>query len=131
MKPVDQNRFYDKDAGTRGNCLQATVASILELELEDVPNFQEAPEEIGFWGMFYRYLRGRGFVVLEIQRESLVLEPDCLYLAHGDSPRGVKHSVVYRKGRLVHDPHPSRAGLVGDPDYICLLIPIDPAKVLA
>lgn len=128
MKPVDQDRFYDKDKGTRGNCLQATVASILDLNLDDVPNFMDAPEEIGFWGLFHQYLRSRGFLALEIQRATLILEPDCYYLAHGDSPRGVKHSVIYRKGRLVHDPHPSREGLVRDPDYICLLVPIDPAE---
>ena len=30
----------------------------------------------------------------------------------GPSPRGVLHQVLYRDGRLWHDPHPSRDGVL-------------------
>lgn len=33
------------------------------------------------------------------------------YIANGLSPRGVYHSVIYSGGKLVHDPHPSGAGI--------------------
>ena len=35
MKPVDQTRF----GCPGGNCYQAVIASILELDLEEVPDF--------------------------------------------------------------------------------------------
>ena len=47
-------------------------------------------------------------------------------LAGGVSPRGVKHFVVVKDGQLWHDPHPSRAGLVGEVEEYCILIRIAP-----
>ncbi len=38
--------------------------------------------------------------------------PDKLYTASGDSSRGCTHIVVYKNGKLFHDPHPSDEGLV-------------------
>lgn len=42
---------------------------------------------------------------------------DIYHEISGPSPRGngVYHAVVGRNGEVVHDPHPSRAGLAGDP----------------
>jgi hypothetical protein len=49
--------------------------------------------------------------------------PDVPTIAGGTSPRGCKagHSVVVQGGgsRVLHDPHPSRAGLVGEPHFWC------------
>lgn len=122
MKPVDQDSFYDPDKGTKGNCLTAAVASILELSLSEVPNFHESEE--GFWFGFAKFLRERGFVFIEFHHNDPQL--DCYYLAHGKSPR-TDHSVVMRAGKLAHDPHPSRAGLVSEPQLVTILVPIDPS----
>ena len=37
MKPTDQTQFVGEGVG--GNCVQASVASILELPLDEVPHF--------------------------------------------------------------------------------------------
>ena len=127
MRPVDQDRFYSKELGTRGNCLQAAVASILDLPLAAVPNFMDADSAHGFWAAYEEFLRARGFEYIELPGNHC---PDCFYLASGSSPRGVKHAVIMRDGKLVHDPHPSRAGI--DPiDHIHVLAPIDPARAQA
>jgi hypothetical protein len=34
------------------------------------------------------------------------------YMATGISPRNVLHIVIYKDGKLEHDPHPSNAGLI-------------------
>lgn len=125
MKPVLQDKFYDKDKGLRGNCLQAAVASLLELPLAAVPNFQDAPEEIGFWGLFRSFLKQRGFLAIDLQGEYFL---DCYHLAAGDSPRGVKHSIIQRNGKTAHDPHPSGLGLL-KVDYVTVLVPIEPARI--
>lgn len=43
MRPVMQTTFAAKDDGgewlARGNCLQAALASLFDLDLDDVPHF--------------------------------------------------------------------------------------------
>lgn len=107
MKPVDQTNFYDPEKGTRGNCQQAAVASLLGLPLEEVPNFMEQPS--GFWQSFWEFIASRGLEAIEL---SGLRHFDCYHLAYGQSSRGVSHAVVYANGKLVHDPHPSREGII-------------------
>lgn len=101
-----------------GNCFAACVASALDLDLEDVPHFIEWGVAFGdsedsgtaWWVMFVGYLFGRGFHVVEVPSiDSAEAE---LVFAHGMSPRGVMHQVLYLDGELWHDPHPSRAGVL-------------------
>ncbi len=42
------------------------------------------------------------------------------YMAWGTSPRGIKHSVIYSKGKLVHDPHPDGGGVKDITNYVWL-----------
>jgi hypothetical protein len=37
---------------------------------------------------------------------------DTYYIVAGDAERGFFHSVVYKNGKLAHDPHPSGVGLL-------------------
>lgn len=119
---ITQDRFYDAEKGTRGNCQQAATASLLGLGLDEVPNFMEA--EAGFWPSFWRFVQERGLGVIEL---SGARSFDCHYLAYGPSPRGVSHAVIYKSGELVWDPHPSRAGLLSV-KTVCLLVPVDLAE---
>jgi hypothetical protein len=121
VKPIDQTRFYDPPK-SRGNCQQAATASLLGLELDEVPNFIEQPQ--GFWPSFWEFLSSRGLVALDLDGDKHF---DCYHLAYGPSERGVSHAVVYRSGKLAHDPHPSRAGLL-KVDMSVLIVPIDIAK---
>lgn len=43
-------------------------------------------------------------------------------------PRGVSHMVVYHDGKLAHDPHPSRAGIL-EVKRTWVLAPLDPARI--
>lgn len=122
MKEITQDKFFKEPTEEcRGNCQQAATASILGLDLNDVPNFHDCSE--GFWTGFHNFIKSRGFRVLDISPN---IEPDVLYLAYGLSPRGVKHACVYRRGALIWDPHPSRAGLT-KVDTINILVPVDPS----
>ena len=123
MKPVDQTIFEDG----RGNCLAACVASILELSIEEVPNFREAPHAET---TMKEWLAERGYSVFRYT----VLSPEELTTTFFDTGRGVyvilggdgprknadgrtkQHAVVGVAAgygiKIVHDPHPSRAGLI-------------------
>ena len=118
MKPVDQTCFFVPGESC-GNCQQAAVASILGLDLSDVPNFVEDPAE--FWPTYHTFLRSRGFIDVALPKER---HPDCFYLAYGPSSRGVQHAVIYRAGKLVHDPHPSREGIL-EVREVHLIVPIE------
>lgn len=123
MVPVHQTQFVAKpgDPKVTGNCMAACVASLLEMNLEDVPNF--AAIEGDWWGEFQAWLYDRGWVALTLDGDY----PWPGYSAiSGDSPRGdFKHLVVGLNGKLAHDPHPSGDGLSGDPSHQWILVPLD------
>jgi hypothetical protein len=109
--------------GAWGNCLPACVASILEFNLEDVPLLFHNPDELAS-GIYVpqvvrldAWLRPLGLCASEYLLSSASPPEEDLfpfYVLCGFSPRGRGHVVVAR-GRepfVVHDPHPSRAGLV-------------------
>jgi hypothetical protein len=139
---------------THGNCLSAALASLLEIEIEDVPNFEvcdgDFQARVNEWLRAFGYAwfrtieprmtRGKGFVDMgrlpetgdEMVRHSL---PDgLLCLATGKSPRGeYYHSVVGQISgglnfEMLHDPHPSGDGLEGLPVCLEFLVPLNPAS---
>lgn len=107
MTPVTQTLFRDEANGTRGNCLQAAVASVLDLPLDAVPHFVSFDD----WAsVFIDFLAIHGME----WRSRYVLRdapPTGIAIAYGTSPRGIKHAVVTDGWRLVHDPHPDGGGL--------------------
>jgi hypothetical protein len=122
---VDQTILYNPaDGEEKGNCTEASVASILGLRLEDVPDFRANGVD-QFWSSFRKFFQSRGFEAVLMPGN---FAPETLYLASGISPRGVHHMVVMRDGALVHDPHPSKAG-IGDPTDVWLIVPDDPARL--
>lgn len=125
MIPIDQTRLSGPNQ--RGNCMQAAVASLLELPLDRVPNFIEARDRGGHEELaMRRFLLGLGFEVVRLPGNH-VSEGYCL--AVGPTDRGTHHMVVVQDGELVHDPHPSRQGLRAV-SFVYLLVPLDPARSL-
>lgn len=123
MKPVDQTTFGNPG----GNCFSACVASLLELPIEDVPYFMGAEDWLA---EFNAWLRPHGFyaVPTEVNR---YWEPAGLCILSGTTERSRAprdlHSVVARGYEALHDPHPSRAGLLTKKDVV-MLVPLDPAR---
>lgn len=107
MKPVNQDIFVNDPQGRVGNCLQAAVASILELNLNEVPHFVSDPRDDWRENMI-EWLKTKGYGFFGTY--SLFYESGYC-IACGMSPRGVVHAVIYLNGELAHDPHPSRSGI--------------------
>lgn len=125
MKPVDQTQYAGEGAG--GNCVQASLASILELSLSAVPHFLETADRPEEWELaFMDWLEERGIGYIRREGEWVF---DGYYLASGPSPRGVSHMVVYHDGKLAHDPHPSRAG-IQSVTRTWVLCPLDPSRIM-
>ena len=138
MKKVMQTKL-----GLGGNCEGATIATLLGLELSEIPDFWEGidklnPEAPGA-GVLYQdninyFLRRHGYRMLNLGVTKDPTEQDInwvidiskhlgiKHIVAGISPRGYMHSVIYENGELWHDPHPEGGGVI--PCQLCLLIPI-------
>lgn len=118
MKRVEQTR-----TGADGNCLNACIASILELPLDDVPEFGD-----DWLTELNDFLRSRGLSYKRIPIDGV--KPSGYGTIEGVSPRGGLHACVALDGELVWDPHPismrDGQGLV-EPRYYGL---IEPVRVL-
>lgn len=110
MIPVTQDIFYDDPQGRKGNCFQAAIASIVEKPLNEVPHFA-AIEDDTWWDQTCEFLEENGYKLFDCSPEELPHVKDNFVLVVGKSPRGVNHSVIYKNGKLAHDPHPSRLGI--------------------
>jgi hypothetical protein len=106
MIPVDQTVFHAET--TKGNCLRAAIASILEIDIESIPRFEEMGEQ--WFVEFRKWSRLHGHGEVQVYHHSV--PPQGLSIVAGMSPRGIDHSCVALNGEIAHDPHPSRSGLV-------------------
>jgi len=129
MKPVDQTIFGDGSNGAvPGNCFAACVASLFELPVEEVPHFVA----IGgneFWNVMLEWMRPRGFYAISVPYSPHFYTP-VITIVSGRGPRGFDHSVLWQNGQMIHDPHPSRAGLL-EPVYEEYVVALDPARLRA
>lgn len=105
MIKIDQK--YLAGGEIPGDCVRACVCSILELPIEQVPHFvrwagQDWANALVEWcekhEIFADWHNG-------------VSSDHVPYMLCGPSPRNGRHAVVAQNGLIIHDPHPSRAGL--------------------
>jgi hypothetical protein len=111
MIPITQTIFVNDPEGRYGNCLQAVIASVVEKPLEEVPHFAEMADDVWF-DATCKFLNNHGFDVHDCEQEEIPHVKDNYVLVIGKSPREVSHIVIYQNGQMVHDPHPSQAGLL-------------------
>ena len=138
MRKVMQTKL-----GLGGNCEGATLATLLGLDLETIPDFWEGidikttdADESGaiYQGNLNRFLCQHGYRMLNLgvtkdpteRDQNWVVEVSkaigTKHLVAGISPRGHMHSVIYEHGQLWHDPHPDGGGVI--PCQICFLVPV-------
>lgn len=101
MKPIMQTVF-----GADGNCMQACIASLLELSLDEVPQFPVHGQFLALerW-LMPQSIRPVAFPVGKVRVHNVY------YIGAGISPRGLRHAVVCKDSIIVHDPHPDNSGL--------------------
>jgi hypothetical protein len=127
MVPVDQS-ILPEEGPRKGNCLTACIASLLDLPIEQVPNFVESSR---WYDALNQWLAPRGLFYLEVRgAEPAAAQSLCAYAGWhtitGLAPSGIRHTVVGYAGEVRHDPHPSRAGLISS-DTCGFVIPLNPA----
>lgn len=110
LREVTQSFLAGRDDGIPGDCVRASVASLLDLDPAEVPHFT-CQDDGRVWPLaLAAFATQHGW---RINRRAYDGEAMPEFgLAIGPSPRGVSHAVVVRNGEIAWDPHPSREGLV-------------------
>lgn len=152
MTPHTQRIFDDK----HGDCFAACIASILDLPLDAVPNFRSIQANSETYDMvrgadeWLRENYGLRFITIEmyepkgrpkcdipILNRLFFKNSDELVILSGESPRknadgSTKYHCVVAKAdcwgfEIVHDPHPDRTGIVGQPYGVKWIVPVPKA----
>ena len=109
MTPVEQRLFAGVKARIPGDCFKACIASILELQYEEVPHFLLYGEQ--WCHVFNIWLIEKG-LVCESRDAYQKKEPpkpyDGYHIVGGMGTRGHRHAVIAYKDELVFDPHPDK-----------------------
>ncbi len=148
MIPVTQTKVGIRNSAgeliQNGNCWAAAIASLLEIPISEVPNFEVwfNTDVCYIWyDLTQCFLIQRGHT-LEYDNRFKVFHhtedewntvgddwydkyaqmgeyhklreelKDQYYLVSGPSPRGVSHATIWQNGVMVHDPHPTREGIL-------------------
>ena len=105
-----------------GDCWRACIATILG---RDVPHFgrlalEQGKNQAGFTA---EWLEERGYSLVQMTKAPTWFSDKTVFLASGPSPRDpqVRHVVLHNGLEVVHDPHPSRAGL-HEGEIVCLYL---------
>ncbi len=145
MKPVKQRNKHNPDRGVFGDCHRAAIASILELDYDEVPHFADGgPDGEEFNRRVIEFLKVKKLTPVHViyPGESLggnladILtclkshNPGVHFLLGGTSRTGVDHTVVCCDGAIVHDPSKNASGIVGPCDdghywvtYLAAILP--------
>lgn len=115
MIPITQTKVIvrDKDDNmlVRGNCYAACIASILEMQITDIPNVEVLfhIDDSYYYFVLQEWLKSYGKEIYQVNKNEV--PNNKYYIVSGLTERGSRHSCVYLDGKLAHDPFPTRAGL--------------------
>ena len=116
MKKVDQ---IIVDRG-RGDCFRACVVSIMELDINSVPNFIE--QELNWFQYFWDFLNEKGYEYMgcgfpvsddkpkgHVLSETINIDGYVIGTVNSRTFDDITHSVVIDlNGKVVHDPNPNK-----------------------
>lgn len=117
MIPIKQKNLHNPEKGIIGDCYRACICSLLEISDEGVENFVENPD---YPMNVVHFLKQHG---MRMYHSITYPEGQEYCIVNGLSPRGVRHSVIYNKYGIVHDPHPDNSG-INKPDLYLWLEPL-------
>lgn len=130
MIPIKQTiTEHDPEKGIFGNCLQACVASLFELPIEEVPHFALFSRET-WTAEFINFIESKGYFyegwapIREIDNPKVNEGVNGYLIVSGISPKGFRHAVIYKDKKLVHDPSPLNGGLVEELGFYLIKKPI-------
>jgi len=135
FKPVNQAILHDPKNGLYGDCYPACIATVLGLDLKEVPHFYDDDRRLEHaQEMIDDFFAGRGLAVATVSFGAARIKDvlvycglhlsNVMYVMSAGSPRFSevkdgnlipRHAVVGCGGNLIHDPHPDKTFLVNVP----------------
>lgn len=116
----------------QGNCTQACIASLLEVELDDIPNFMIGGPN-NYHDNMNRWMDQCGLCLISFTIDDIRTLDDSYCIAKVLSPRSTDpddpkyHSVVWYRGEIVHDPNDDYTDVKYEtPTEFTLIFPNDP-----
>ena len=120
MKTIDQE-YLHIPGKQHGDCWRACIASIIECDINDLP-YQGIDDWSRYYGDILTAVESKGYNLISIgvnNMDDILFQSkatDGYIIAVGKSPRStednrINHAVVWKNG-IVHDPHPSREGIL-------------------
>ena len=114
---VDQTVMHDPESGLYGDCGRACIATLLGLQSSNVPHFLINNDPFEFCRLVNEFLAHYGLYHLEthyydFDRGDSEGAVNCYHMIYGKTERGTNHAVVTMNGKMIHDPHPSKDGLL-------------------
>jgi hypothetical protein len=111
MTPQKQTIFNNFDKGIYGNCIQACVASLMDMRINNVPHFVTYGDDMIDVLKEFCNANGYRFSGLLYKPNEMELNDfkgvDGYYIVGGKSPRNkYGHAVIYKNGKPFFDPHP-------------------------
>ncbi len=118
MNLLDQTRLKTKTQ--RGNCIAACFSTLLNLDnaescFQIQEHFDNGMDQA--WDKMQDFLLAHNYYYQSIKGH---LNDPRIYLVSGTGSRDVSHMCLYRNGKLLHDPHPSRHGLITEKHFSIL-----------
>ena len=120
MKFHKQRFRHNPARGIHSDCHRAALASVFDLELDDVPNFADGnPSAADFNTRVETWLGSRNVTAVNIPFAGSLTEAlyamdhasSCAFwIVGGRDSAGYRHTVVARRGGVIHDPSPDRYG---------------------
>jgi hypothetical protein len=105
MKKIMQTKF-----GKDGNCLAACIASLLDIDINSIPELPYTDE----WADVLNEWLTKEHNLLLITINSSELPKylsKSIIIACGYSERNLLHAVLFQNGKFFHDPHPDGTGI--------------------
>ena len=111
MIPVFQQHSHIPAIGEYGDCFSACLASILELDIDDVPHFTKYNlSDDDFWSLVKKWIIRQGYSFLHIPFDGDPRQffgdsnPNIYYILCGCNEDGIPHSIVCKGNEMIHDP---------------------------
>lgn len=133
MIPVKQTILHDPANGLHGNCLSAVLASVLHLQIDQVPVFSNPQtwlQDLNAW------LRPFGLAFISLRNWQADWQvhgiSGCWHEISGISPRNAEvfHSIVARDGAPAFDPHPDGNGIAGGEAWFGFFVALDASQLV-
>lgn len=107
MTPIEQTILSNGD--THGDCVRACTASMLNMSIENVPNFIIFDKWYKKW---INFLYKHDIKLKKIPFKNNIPTFKNYYFVSGNTCRKTHHMVIMKDGKIVHDPHPSKNGII-------------------